>query len=175
MVIDITAGIAAHLRRLVLAGLPLLAPACDQGPQFISTTDGGGIDPTCLPRTLVNREQGPGAGLTASIGFERTDPRWSDLYAACTGESMLCDRLCSTILGMARPMNYYGGGFSRCDLGCDSAGGAVVTINYSTASPGRRPEGFEATVVPRHQPGGLLDGLRGAGGRIGQRLRRAGG
>src|SRR5439155_27130307 len=115
---------SAHLRRLVLAGLPLLGPACMPG-QDASPVDAGA--PTtfgCTATRVYDFPDQSGEGHTLNIGFDRADPRWSDLFAACTQHRLSCGRLCTDILVAAHPMGYSGGGVYACELGCDSQGGA---------------------------------------------------
>jgi hypothetical protein len=135
MVIDIT----AHLRRLVLAGLPLLGTGC-------LPTDPSAVAPPELDQigcaTKIVYEGQQENTLSANIGFDRRDPRWSDLYAACTQNEAYCQRLCQEVLLAANATKPLGTLFSFCELGCDSEGGAVATIKYSTSVPGRRPQGF---------------------------------
>jgi hypothetical protein len=143
MVVDIS----AHLRRLVLAGLPLLGPACLPEEGLVAADGGAPELYECMPRSIYDVPDQSGGGRMINIGFDRTDLRWKDLFAACTQQAMSCGRLCTEILVAAKPMGYSGAGIFTCELGCDSEGGAVATIKYSTAVPGRRPEGFTGGVA----------------------------
>jgi hypothetical protein len=149
MIIDI----GAHLRRLVLTGLPLLGVGCNLPggepplPQPLAAA--------CEPKMVV---EGPTFNTrTIAIGFDRADPRLSDLYEACVGSGDYCLRLCQEILMESRgllprdqqqiltPPN-------RCELACDRSGQAVATVSFTpfTGAIGRRPEGFRevASAAP---------------------------
>ena len=155
MVIDIS----AHLRRLVLAGLPLLASAsaCQTYP-----LDGSSPPPqpliagaSCQPRMIS--DLGAAGATSVQIGFDLDDPRVSDLYVSCTTEGDYCGRLCQELLTHARPaLNIPAGrvltGPQACDLRCDAHGRPVVRFAYSTfdAAPiGRRPDGYTGTACVR--------------------------
>lgn len=135
-----------YLRRFVLAGLPLFgaaagAAACSQGQgpgqQVTPLTN------VCSARTVYVAPNASPPGRTLNVGFAPDDPRWSDLFAACTKEDLHCGRLCNEIL-MASGNSTVA--LFNCELGCDAQGGAVATITFSTAVPGRRPEGFAGDV-----------------------------
>jgi hypothetical protein len=150
MVIDVS----AHLRRLVLAGLPLLgAGAClpeehSLPPPILLPDAGLG---TCAPRSAIP----PGAARSdkvVNVGFDRQDPRLSDLYDACFAQGHYCDRLCGEVLAASQVAASTT--IAGCELGCDQDGGAVATISYSTVVNGRRPEGFAGSL--RFGPGTSL-------------------
>jgi hypothetical protein len=159
MVIDIN----AHLRRLVLAGLPLLAGTggcqvypSESAPPSRALTTGA----TCLPR-VIPEIRGEGAS-NVQLGFDLDDPRVSDLYVSCTTEGDYCGRLCQELLTHARPslnvpVGYILSAPQSCELRCDQHGRPVVRIAYSSfngASVGRRPEGYAGAASAR--PGTTL-------------------
>lgn len=132
-----------YLRRFVLAGLPFFgAVSCAQ-----NRTPGEQVAPLsaadCSARTVYAGTGSGFAGKTLNVGFAPDDPRWSDLFAACTNEDLHCGRLCTEIL-MASGHSTVA--LFNCELGCDAQGGAVATISFSTAVPGRRPAGFAGEV-----------------------------
>jgi hypothetical protein len=146
-----TIDISSHLRRLVLAGLPLAAASCLQAnaapPERSSAlaAPAPADQPSCAPVT-VNWSPGQ-SGTTVNIGFLRQDPRFSDLFTACTTEGLHCQRLCIEILAAASLSN--GGGVAspfNCEVGCDKDGGAVASIVYQISVPGRRPAGFGGEI-----------------------------
>jgi hypothetical protein len=144
MIIDI----GAHLRRLVLAGLPLLAAGCDSGPLAPpDTTNPQPLTAACRPR-MVLEERSQAGTRTLAIGFSRTDPRVADLYEACVGQGNYCVRLCQEVLQAADIKTPPGQLVSlphRCELACDRSGEPVATLSFVTFSPGvpgRRPDGF---------------------------------
>ena len=153
MIIDI----GAHLRRLVLAGLPLLGTACDVSA--LTPAPPAPLTAACQPRMVVEGPL-PGGAQTLAIGFDWDDVRVADLYEACLGPGDYCLRLCHEVLGAAGVRVPAGQGLSpphRCELACDRAGQPVATISYTTFSqgvPGRRPEGFAEGV--RSEPGTSL-------------------
>jgi hypothetical protein len=156
MLIDIS----AHLRRLVLGGLPVLAVAgCQQptgqtpGPPAPLVTT-----PRCEPRMIL--DDPARTGTSVDIGFDTNDARVSDLYESCLGAGDYCGRLCQEALTHAEvpvPTGFNLGGPQRCELRCDEQGRPVLRIRYSTfnAAPiGRRPEGFAG--APCTRPGTSL-------------------
>jgi hypothetical protein len=154
MIIDI----GAHLRRLVLAGLPLLAAGCDlpgTGVPPTWTDDPPPVAPlsaACQPRTVSQLMAPPPGARSLNIGFARTDPRVADLYAACLEKGHYCGLLCQEILTAARITLAPGHAHSpplRCDLACDRAGQPVATIVFTSGPApaiGRRPDGFAAEL-----------------------------
>jgi hypothetical protein len=143
MIIDI----GAHLRRLVLAGLPLLAAGCDSGPPAYLPTQP--LTAACRPRMVIEETLPPGS-RTLAIGFSRNDPRVADLYEACVGQGNYCARLCQEVLKEA-PIKLQPGQLLsmpvRCELACEHTGEPVATVSFATFSagvPGRRPDGFNA-------------------------------
>lgn len=135
-----------YLRRFVLAGLPFLAAgpaACTQNrapAERVPLLVGGAA---CSSRTVYRAEGSRFAAKTLNVGFEPHDPRWSDLFAACTDESLHCGRLCTEILQASGASTV---ALFDCELGCDAHGGGVAAITFSTAVLGRRPEGFAGAV-----------------------------
>jgi hypothetical protein len=165
MVIDIS----AHLRRLVLAGLPLLASAsaCQTYPLDGSTPPEQPLvtGASCRPRMIVDLGAASHTGATvisAQVGFDLNDPRVSDLYVSCTIEGDYCGRLCQELLTHARPSlkvppDHVLSSPQACELRCDAHGRPVVRLAYSSfhpGVPGRRPEGFAGAASAR--PGTCL-------------------
>jgi hypothetical protein len=155
MVIDIS----AHLRRLVLAGLPLLASAsaCQSYPLDGSTPPQHPLvaAASCQPRMIS--DVGAAGATSVQIGFDLDDPRVSDLYVSCTTEGDYCNRLCQELLTHARPSlnippGYVLSGPQACELRCDAHGRPVVRLAYSAfngAGIGRRPDGYAGTACVR--------------------------
>lgn len=154
MTIDIT----AHLRRLVLAGLPVLANACQPtaGPSGAApppTAGGAGLTAACRVRAGHDDKFTGSNTRTIAVGFDAKDTRVSDLYAACVDTGDYCRRLCSEVFGatgLKPEVGHQFNGPHACELGCDAAGRPVARLTYSSGTipaVGRRPEGF-AGVVP---------------------------
>jgi hypothetical protein len=148
MIIDI----GAHLRRLVLAGLPLLAVGCDSGPLASDRSNPAPLAAACRPRMVIEESLPPGT-RTLAIGFARNDPRVADLHEACVGQGNYCVRLCQEVLQEAdiqRPPGHVVSGPYRCELACDRTGEPVATLSFMTfvpPVPGRRPDGFDAALA----------------------------
>ena len=158
-----TIDISSHLRRLVMAGLPLLGAACAQGDPTGRNPDQVGptplvVVPSCEVRQVFSSTNP--ANLMVNVGFDRNDLRFSDLFKACTEDSLHCHRLCIELVNHSKPKMYYGAGIGGCELGCDPGGGAVATIRYSNAVPGRRPESVSGGVPTA--PGTSLAAFWGA-------------
>jgi hypothetical protein len=148
--------ISNHLRRLVMAGLPLLwSSGCLPG-EAAAPAAPGSPDPrsaravqSCEPRK-VWENQSPSnlspSNLMTNVGFDRNDPRWSDLFVACSEQGLHCHRLCIDLMNASQAPSYRGAGIGSCELGCDNEGGAVATLRYSSAVPGRRPEAVSGGV-----------------------------
>ena len=137
-----TIDISAHLRRLVLAGLPLVGAAC----QVPAAAPPAVHNPLCQPRKITVAIQEVGAEAKA-IGFDATDPRLADLYQACAADGEYCARLCGEVLaaGVTPSAGMVVQGPTACELGCDAAGRPVARLGYSLihqGTAGRRPEGF---------------------------------
>lgn len=150
-----TIDISAQLRRLVLAGLPVLA-ACNSNAPSPIETGGAPLSPLnlparCQPREIVKKAEFRTESV--AVGFDAKDGRLADLYEACTGSGDYCVRLCREVLESAEiqiPPGHALGGPLGCELGCDSTGRPVARLNYLTsslASVGRRPEGFAGAVA----------------------------
>jgi hypothetical protein len=161
MIVDI----GAHLRKLVLAGLPLLGAACEipdgrlgpaRPPGALAFAPVG----ACQPRMIIDGAP-PAGARTIAIGFDRDDPRVGDLYQACVTAGDYCPRLCKEVLRAGKVLiTALGTGVAgphRCELACDGSGQPVVTVAYTTFSegvPGRRPAGFAGACAT--EPGTSL-------------------
>ncbi len=147
MIIDI----GAHLRRLVLAGLPLLGAGCDlPGTGEPPGPTPGPLTQACQPR-VVHGAVIPGAKPTG-IGFSRDDRRVADLYEACHERGDYCLRLCEELLRESQtlPPSHVLIKVASCELGCDRSGEPVATIAFASGPPpavGRRPEGYAGAVL----------------------------
>jgi hypothetical protein len=156
MIIDI----GAHLRRLVLAGLPLLA-ACDPAGQPPQPPPPEALVASCDPRLVVDgTTPGGQGGQTLAIGFARNDPRFADLYETCMASGGYCGRLCDELalagLKLA-PGHVRLSPPHRCELACNQQGEPVATVSFVSGPPpaiGRRPHGF--LEVASAEPGTTL-------------------
>jgi hypothetical protein len=143
--------ISNHLRRLVMAGLPLLwSSGCLPGetaPQAARRSpdlESAKVVASCDARRVWENQSF--TNLTINVGFDRNDPRWSDLFVACSEHGLHCHRLCDDLMNASKAPSYHGGGIGSCELGCDTAGGAVATLRYNSGVPGRRPEAVSGGV-----------------------------
>jgi hypothetical protein len=174
MVIDIS----AHLRRLVLAGLPLVGGGAAGAVLAGCQTGAGGPPPTstatakqCTPRTLVPRREGGQNTRLVDVGFAADDPRLADLYESCVGAGDYCGRLCQEALkhaGISVASGHQLSAPMSCELRCDDGGGPVARIEYftfSTAAIGRRPAGFTgaASAAPGTTGGTIVEAVGSAG------------
>ena len=151
-----TIDIGAHLRRLVLAGLPLVAAGCEvvrQPPDPVPLA----LSAACQPRLVLNNSSTPGSTQVVAVGFEPDDGRVADLYEACVREGDYCARLCQEVVALIKPAQLslptghqilnqvLSTPPHRCELACDRGGRPVATVTIHTGPPpaiGRRPQGF---------------------------------
>jgi hypothetical protein len=167
----VTIDISAHLRRLVLAGLPVLGGACQGSSPTPAHTLGtepprtalapqAVESPSCRPRRVFDQPNNTNGTLhTVAVGFDANDTRVADLYQACVTDGDFCARVCTEVfhfapLGAPPPGKTIGQPLT-CDLGCDSKGRPVARFSYAifvAPVPGRRPIGFTDPVADASDP-----------------------
>jgi hypothetical protein len=149
------------LRKLVIAGLPLVASCSStggvDGEGGSGGGGGGGEAVTCQPFSLTCGERsicpsiapdgGPSTGTpisltTSMMDFSPSDERWAALYRACIFSGPACGPdctgLCSAV-ARANGAGYIAPGYVECEVTCGDPN--RMRMAYVSGVCGRRPAG----------------------------------